>query len=661
MVHSPSAAPPGEAESPRPGRSGLLLEVVTVGAWVGVVIGLFEVAVIFGRPGASVAGGLVGGVILALAGVSILAVCGVPLAVLLHAPTGALLKAVSRRAHPGIGGREGLRRALTLGLLLAAGVAGVVDGTAYRNLYPTPHLLLGLAELCAIYVVAASAARGAARRWGRPVRRALVAGALVWVVLGIVSLVVVQSWQGLRATMVREGSWISRVATALPSAPLTGDAAASFDDAGVPEDCAWPSPAVVRSDNDPLRPDVLLITVDAVRGDLGGSKIDETFPETMRRLSRAVVFDRAYAPAPRTVYSSYAMLTGLYPTHLDFVAATTDVEDRIHVLADDHPIMVDPNQWRLRHRYPVHDQHPTLAGLLSAVGYESTAIIPDVGLVPASGITREFSTVDPSPYLRNGRRDAVGITSGYSTDAGIEVFQRWAGGTDESGQAPSPQLAWIHYLDPHHPYEAAAPATAQSPAPVRYLSEIQRVDREIARLLDVIETARGLDHTLVILTGDHGEEFRDHGGLQHGTTLYEELMHVPLVISVPTERGPPASRRRVSTPVTLVDLVPTILDLLGVSSAAAFDGRSLMPALGEAPSALTSRPLFLYNTSYTESFDRTVAVVDGDLKFIVREKERTAELYDLRRDPGERTNLVDASAQVTDGMRCLLRAALAGG
>ena len=176
-----------------------------------------------------------------------------------------------------------------------------------------------------------------------------------------------------------------------------------------------------------------------------------------------------------------------------------------------------------------------------------------------------------------------------------------------------------------------------------------------------METARGLDHTLVILTGDHGEEFRDHGGRQHGTTLYEELMHVPLVISVPTERGSPASRRHVSTPVTLVDLVPTILDLLGVSSAAAFDGRSLMPALGEAPSALTSRPLFLYNTSYTESFDRTVAVVDGDLKFIVREKERTAELYDLRRDPGERTNLVDASAQVTETMRCLLRAALAGG
>lgn len=642
-------------------RSIGLVEAVTVGAWVGVTIGTVEVAVIVGRPGATMTGGLLGAVIFAVAGISLLAVSCAGLGVLLRTPMSVAHDAVVRRVSTMTG--RGVHLAILVGLLLLGVLAGVIDGLVYRNLYPTPHLLLGLAELGAVGLAGGLVARGAARRWSLRQRRALVVGALSWVSMGLLSLVVVGSWQGLRATMVREGSWISRVAAVIPGETLLDGRAQPLARNDSAARCVWPQPAPVRSSNVPRRLDVLLITVDAVRGDLGGPKIKDTFPETMRRLPHAVVFDRAYAPAPRTVYSSYAMLTGMYPTHLDFVAATTDVNDQIHVLADDHPIMVDPNQWRLRHRYPVHDTNPTLASLLNAEGYETSAIIPDVSLIPASGITREFSNVDQRPYLRNGRRDAVGITSGYSTDAGVDVFQRNLsdGKIGHAARDLVPQFAWIHYLDPHHPYEPDPPATMQSPAPVRYLSEIHRVDREIARLLDAIAASRGLDNTLIIVTGDHGEEFRDHGGLQHGTTLYEELMRVPLVIAPPASTTPSDAGHHVDTPVSLVDLVPTILDLLGVSSTVSFDGRSLAPALGGTDAVLGARPVFLYNTSYTESFDRTVAVVDGDHKLIVREKEQTAELYDLGSDPREQANLVDTRAEMAASLRCLLRAALLDG
>jgi arylsulfatase A-like enzyme len=420
--------------------------------------------------------------------------------------------------------------------------------------------------------------------------------------------------------------------------------------------CEWPQAqaVAVAGAGKATGYDVLLVTIDALRGDLGGDQIDRTLPQTMQRLPGATIFDRAYAPAPRTVYSSYAMLTGRYPIHLDFVAATTDINDKIHLLTDDHPIMLDPSKWKLRHRYPMTDRRATLAGMLNENGYVTAAIIPDVGLVPGTGITREFSIVDQSPYLRNGRRDGVGITSSYSSDAAIDFFKPLA----SEDAAAAPKFAWVHYLDPHHPYESNPPATAQSPAHVRYFSEIQRVDQEVARLLDALASSGRLEDTVVIVTGDHGEEFRDHGGLRHGTTLYDELMRVPLVIATPNPAGRPAHRRRISTPVSLVDLAPTLVDLLGLSTPLEFDGRSLGPSLAEGAAVFPVRPIFLYNTSYTESFDRTLGVVAGDLKLIVREKSQTAELYNLRDDPRELSNLVDADLGAFERMSCLLQAAL---
>ncbi|MGB1699868.1 MAG: sulfatase, partial [Nannocystaceae bacterium] len=570
---------------------------MVLGSWGGMWVGGMEALVNLARPGATFEGGALDRWFTAAVGMTMLAAIFSPICIALFRPARAFVRAVTNFSRTVSWGAGWHLTALCTALIVLGVATGLADGLVYRNLYPTPHLLVGLTGAAAWYLLGVMIWEHRAPYWPPWIHRVLIGGALIWIILGSGAVVSLQHSQSLRATLVREGSWTARIATALPNLAIGETHGVLAGEGDARPRCRWPVAQSVQSPNHSTGYDVLLVTIDALRGDLGGDRLDSTLPQTMRRLRGATVFDRAYAPAPRTVYSSYAMLTGRYPIHLDFVAATTSVDDQIHVLTDDHPIMVDPAKWRLRHRYPVNDQHPTIAGILEEHGYTTAAVVPDVGLLPATGITREFSLVDQSPYLRNGRRDAVGITSGYSSDAAIKFFSTPTGRDSPS----SPRFAWVHYLDPHHPYEANPPATPESAAPERYFSEIQRVDEELARVLDRLEAFGRRSNTLIIITGDHGEEFRDHGGLQHGTTLYDELMRVPLVFDVPDPAAQSRGRRHIATPVSLVDIVPTLLDLLGVSASATLDGRTLAPVLLNRAKTLTERPLLLYNTSYTES------------------------------------------------------------
>lgn len=403
------------------------------------------------------------------------------------------------------------------------------------------------------------------------------------------------------------------------------------------EGCTWPTSAVTEPTGARVGHDLLLITIDAFRGDLGGEYLQQTLPKTIALLPEGFRFDRAYAPAPRTTYSTYAMLTGRQTHTLGFVAATTDVNDRFHRLADDDPIMLDPRSWKLLHRYPLGDKTETLPRWfrLSGHDYVTAAIVADVSLIPTAGITREFERVDARPYVRNGRRDLGGNTSTYTTESILEVI-------DVAKDRPF--FIWAHYRDPHHPYIAYPPVDVDAPVTARYRSEFRRVDDELSKVIERLRDDGRLDSTVVVITGDHGEEFRDHGGLYHGTTLYEELIHVPLYWWIPGVRG-----RVIEVPVSLIDLAPTVVDDFGLDVDRRFHGRSLGPLMAGRP--WIGHPVFAYNSSYTRENHQQYALILGRLKLIEDEKRQTLELYDLVDDPDERRNLSDERPDETVQMR----------
>lgn len=600
---------PKAAGSATRSRTRVATALVDLGAGVigGVVVAAFEVAMALVRwpaPGAADLSRLV----------AIALVVGASIGVLGGALAAGLFAAAPSQRPP--------RRVSALACV-AAIAASLVDMFAYVNLYPDAHALLGMATIACAVIAAVVGLRGERRR------HAAIVGLVV--VVGAYPLVdrLLDGRHALRHALVARTSVVGRIVAAVWPATRGGGEG----------DCEWPPPSPYVGRTMAPGASILIVTIDAFRGDEGGERLTESLPRTTALLPDAARFDRAYAAAPRTTYSTYSMMTGVMPHRLGFVAATTDVNDRFIPLGDDDPIMIDPTKWKLRHRYPLGDDTPTLPGVLASAGYRSAAIVSDVALLPGAGITREFADVDTAPYLAVGRRDLGGETSEVTTDATLA----WLEGT------PTPFVAWLHYRDPHHPYTANPPVTKHASDLERYRSELHRVDEALQRLIGTLRSTGRLATTIVVITGDHGEEFRDHGGQFHGTTLYDELVHVPLVVVIPG-----GDARVLEQPVSLTDLVPTLLDLVGVAPPTGLDGQSFAGLLADEP--WLARPLFAYNTSYTAAMQRQAAVIDGDMKLVEDEGKGTIELFDLANDPKEQTNLADERARDTARLRCLLEA-----
>jgi arylsulfatase A-like enzyme len=501
-----------------------------------------------------------------------------------------------------------------------------IDHTVFVNLYALAHQWLTIATV-ASWVLA----------WNWPLRQRNRPGAGNWRPLAIYAAMpfvlspLIGDRQSVSQALRMQSGAVSWIVNNWPIEAV----------AAVRENCQWEPRAVSQPSGNFKGANVLLITLDAFRGDLAGESFATTMPKTDSRLNNAFRFDHAYAPAPRTTYSTYSMLTGRRANALGFVAATTDVNDRFIALSPDDPIVVDPRSWKLLHRYPLGDKTQTIARWVREQGYFSAAIVADVSLLPGAGITREFQRVDGRPYVRNDRQDLGGLTTDFTTESLLEAIEA-------AGERSF--LIWAHYRDPHHPYLPYAPTSAQASDYERYVSEFRRVDDSLDDVFERLEKIRKLDSTIVIISGDHGEEFRDHGGLYHGTSLYQELIHVPLLIRLPQEKG-----RVVAEPVSLSDLAPTLVDLLGLPTSTQFHGESLAPIFDG--NSLPDHRVFAYNSSYTASNEEQMAVISGDYKLIEDEKKRTIELYNLRADPRERRNLADDEPERTAHYRCWLAAA----
>ncbi len=338
---------------------------------------------------------------------------------------------------------------------------------------------------------------------------------------------------------------------------------------------------------------VLLVTIDALRADhLGAYGYDRDLtPNLDRFAAESVVFERAYAAAPHSSYSISSMMTSSY----------------VHQLVE------------LGRPLPTE----TLASLLTDSGYHTAAFYTR-GVFHTEG--ERMRVYDESAFGFQ-RHDHANRVAESMADATLEELDRIM----ENGEPPS--LLWSHFFDVHEPYRETSLGTSDID---RYDGELRNVDRAFRRLLEGLR-ARMTRPLIVAVTADHGEEFRDHGGLYHGSTLYEEQIRVPLILHVPGTEA-----RRVVAPTSLVDLTPTLLALVGRAADPAMFGHDVRGRLDADPDPM---PPVFGAVSYKKMVVRWPYKLVADLRFGL------FELYDLSVDERERDNLAGTETELLEDLK----------
>ena len=368
-------------------------------------------------------------------------------------------------------------------------------------------------------------------------------------------------------------------------------------------------------------PNVLLVTIDTLRADrLGcyGYKGAVT-PNLDGLAARGALFPVAVAHAPLTAPSHASILTGHTPLG--------------HGVRDNGA-------------YVLPEGARSVAEDFRLAGYRTGGFVSGFPLKRRFGFDRGFDTYDDQlPRGKDARRTAyVERTADRTTEAAL----RWLETATPPGSPRRPFFLWVHYFDPHAPYEAPAEAMAGAASP--YDGEIAFVDAQLGRLLRRAEEAAG-GPTLVLVTADHGESLGEHGEDTHGIFLYDSTLRVPFILAGPGV--PPGGVAR--TVARGIDVAPTLLDYAGLV-AKGMEGRSLRRAAsGER---LSDEP------AYSESLHSQLQYGWAPLHAWRTAKHKLieaprVELYDLAADPGEAHDLSAREASRVEGMRRELQRAMA--
>jgi choline-sulfatase len=348
------------------------------------------------------------------------------------------------------------------------------------------------------------------------------------------------------------------------------------------------------------RRDVFLITIDTLRSDhvrcYGYERIET--PAIDQLAKQGIRFTQAFTPSPITNTSHTSILTGMLPSS--------------HGVSD--------------FGVPLAVKHPTLAEILEKQGYRTAAFIGSVILdskTLAPGLDRGFEFYDNFPEKTESKS-----RWGRIERRGMDVVQRaeiWLNGHDEA-----PHFVWVHLYDPHDPYEPPLPYSEMYKDRL-YDGEIAYADSALGHFLAYLKKQNWYDGALIILVGDHGEGLGEHGEDTHGIFLYDSTTHVPLIAKLPKEQE---AGRVVDEQVRTTDIMPTILELLGIPAPASPDGTSLKPSILGTEAA--HRTVF-GETDYPLRFGWAPlrSVRNEGFKFIEAPRP---EFYDLRSDPGELRN-----------------------
>ncbi len=368
------------------------------------------------------------------------------------------------------------------------------------------------------------------------------------------------------------------------------------------------APSAVPAGKLVLPPDLnlVLVTIDTVRAELhyAGNPHDLS-PNLDKLAARGVVFDRAYSLASYTGKSVGPLLIGKYGSETH-------------------------RNWG--HSNSFTRQDTFVAQRLQKAGLHTFSVQALNYFGAQSGMDRGFDKVDMSAAGEGTIKEMENsVTGDKLSDAALKLLAK----PEHTGKR---FFMWMHYLDPHADYlhHADVPDFGKTQRD-QYDGEIAFVDKHLGRVLDAIAAAPWGPKTAIIVTSDHGEAFGEHKMWRHGSELWEELVHVPLIIYIPgVTPGHVAVRR------SAVDLVPTILEMMGVPAPPGTDpndslsGVSLLPDL-VAPAAAEPRDVFVDMPAGPFN-DSRQALIHGDLKLIVSNGLQR-ELYDLGKDPDERANL----------------------
>src|SRR6476661_8233462 len=296
---------------------------------------------------------------------------------------------------------------------------------------------------------------------------------------------------------------------------------------------------------------LVLVTLDTTRADrIGAYGARDVETPTFDSLAQSgVLFEQAVSVAPLTLPAHSSLFTGRFPPE--------------HGVRDNGGFFLGPEQ-------------VTLAEVLKARGYRTGAFVAAYVLDSKWGLNQGFDTYFDDFDLSQSR--AVSL-SAIQRPAN-EVLDKALPWIEQSNGTPF--FAWIHFYDPHAPYRPPEPfATKYKGHP--YNGEIAFADSQIARLISTLQSRGLYDRTVIVVMGDHGESLGDHGESAHGFFVYNSVTHVPLVIRAPFTA---TAHRRIADPVRSVDIMPTMLDLLGMPAASGISGASLVPLLTGAKNEL---------------------------------------------------------------------------
>ena len=401
----------------------------------------------------------------------------------------------------------------------------------------------------------------------------------------------------------------------------------------------------------PVRPNVLLVSIDSLRADHVGAYgyARETSPAIDTLARDGALFESAISSAPWTVPAHMTLLTGLPP----------EVHDVVTV------------------RQKLSPDAVTLAEVLQDAGYATAAFVSGPTVMAHYGFGQGFASYDESMVERRPKLAGAAVSSPGLVDLVSGWLDRWS-----TAETREPFFVFLHMWDVHYDYvppreyvERFDPGydgdldvrrfetnerlhRGMAPRDLRHLialydGEIRFTDDHLARLVAKLRTLGVLDDTIVVVTSDHGEEFFEHGAKGHAKTLYDEVLRVPLVVRYPRRVAP---AQRVTQQVRLMDVAPTILGLAGVTAPEGFGASDVAPEhrfadvspylAGPASPPFPVLPAFSSNLWLS---GKQHAVRTADAKLIRYEPALPlrpplpsrvgTEVFDLALDPGERTNL----------------------
>ena len=351
---------------------------------------------------------------------------------------------------------------------------------------------------------------------------------------------------------------------------------------------------------------VLLVTLDTTRTDrLGCYGYQKAKTQNLDSIAaNGVLFMNAYCQVPLTTPSHCSILTGTYPLY---------------------------HQVRNNGNYSLSPDLTTLAEILKGRGFQTAAFVSSFTVDSRLGLDQGFDVYDDNFVEGQAFKS---LNSERKAEKVFASFSRWLD-QNQSGQF----FCWVHFFDPHLPYDPPSPFREEFPDDP-YDGEIAYMDHYTGKVVEKLREKKLLGRTLIILAGDHGEAFGEKEEVGHGIFLYEGTMRVPLLFYAENHlpRGLTLEPR-----ARLIDILPSILDLLDIPAPKDIQGQSLLPYInGKKKDDLTSY-IETYFPRENHGWSELTGLIDGDWKYIRAPRE---ELYNLKIDPEEIHNAASQEPKV---------------